>query len=139
MTLVATRIDSSLLGSASFGRPRRMSLSPLRRSASATQRAVSSGASSVLEEIRPDLFRFAFMAMSHADDAACGASRRPHEGDPSVIEPADGHVSRLAVIEAVILPRQMPPREDLARAAHIQPTLGEDARTFSRITGHAHH
>jgi hypothetical protein len=28
MTLVATRIDSSLLGSASFGRPRRMSLSP---------------------------------------------------------------------------------------------------------------
>ena len=44
MTLVATRIDSSLLGSASFGRPRRMSVSPLRRSASAIQRAVSSGA-----------------------------------------------------------------------------------------------
>jgi hypothetical protein len=33
----------------------------------------------------------------------------------------------------------MPPREDLASAAHIQPTLGEDARTFPRITGHAHH
>ena len=55
MTLVATRIDSSLLGSASFGRPRRMSVSPLRRSASAIQRAVSSGASSVLEEIRPGI------------------------------------------------------------------------------------
>jgi hypothetical protein len=68
MTLVATRIDSSLLGSASFGRPRRMSLSPLRRSASAIQRAVSSGASSVLEEIRPDLFRFAFMAINRSYD-----------------------------------------------------------------------
>ena len=86
ITLGGTRIDRSLFGFASFGRPRRISLPPLRRSASATQRLVISGASSAVAEVRTEFLRFA-----QANPKPCPVLGVSDEGSPRIAALLERH------------------------------------------------
>ena len=76
------RSERSCLGFGVGGRPRRTSFAPRRNSAPATHSFVISGASSLGEELT-ERFRFALMAVPHANDSPGCAAWRPDEYDQS--------------------------------------------------------
>lgn len=137
MTPGGRRKDSNRFGFANLGRPRRTSFRPRRRSASSIQESVISGASSRLE-VRTELFRFALMTVPHADNPACGSSRRPHEHLQSSIEPSCRNVTGLSVIEAIIDPREMKPGEHFPDTTHVETPLLQRLETLRWVACDAH-
>ena len=119
MTSGRSRRDNNFLGCANFGRPRRTTFRPRRRSASSIQDSVISGGSS-LDEMRTESLRFALMTMPHADDPAGGPTRCPNEHHQSRIKPPCRDVTRLSVIETIIDSREMQPSEHFPGTAHVQ-------------------
>jgi len=138
MTSGGSLMDNSRRGLASRGRPRRTSLPPRRRSASATHLSVISGASSALAEVRTDLLCFTFMAMSHADNAPGWAPGCPYEYHQPIIEPAHRDEPRLTIVEPIIGPREVRPRENLFGPAQVQAPLRQRLSSLGRVAGDAH-
>jgi hypothetical protein len=96
------------------GRPRRTSFVPWRKSAPTTHSLVISGASS-LGEVLTERFRFALMAVPHANDSPGSA-----------------------VVKAIIYAGEVIPGKDLFGPAHIEPPLLQRALTLRGIAGDAH-
>lgn len=132
------RNESNCLGLASLGRPRRTSLSPSYMSAPAIQASVISGRTSDSREEGAEFFRFAFMAVPHADDASCNAARRPCENHKSRVEPTDGNESRLAVVFSVIRAGEMRPGKNLSGANQIQSALLQGPIALLGAAGDSH-
>jgi hypothetical protein len=130
--------DKSLRGFSSGGRPLRTSFFPSYWSAPASHASVISGTSSVLGEIRADFFRFAFMAMPHADNAPGRTTWGPDKCNQSFVEPPDRHKSRLSIVVAVIYAREVTAGKDFTCAAHIQPAFQQRLPSLGRIAGDAH-
>src|SRR5579862_5863816 len=132
------RSDRSCFAFSSFGRPLRTSFSPRRRSASAIQDSVISGASSLFGEVRPEPFRFALMTMPHANDPSGRPSRRPNEHDEPRVQPADGNESGFPIVEPVIHPGEVESRKDLLRPAHVETPFPQRALPLLRVASYAH-
>jgi hypothetical protein len=129
------RSESSCLGFAVGGRPRRTSFVPRRNSAPTIHSFVISGASSLGEELT-ERFRFALMAVPN--DSPGRAAWRPNEYNQSCIEPADSSASGLAVIKAIVDTGEVIPDEDPFGSAHIEPPFLQRALTLRGIAGDAH-
>jgi len=99
---------------------------------------VISGGSVALAEVRPEPFRFTFMAMSQADDASGRPWRSPDKGDEPGIEPANRHETRLAVVDSIVDAREVEARKDLAGTKHVESPLLQRLGTFRRIAGDTH-
>ena len=84
------------------------------------------------------LFRFAFMAIPHADDASCDAARRPCEDNKSGIKPPRRDGARLAVVSAIICASEVRPGKNLLRSTHVQAAFLQSPFSFCRITGDSH-
>jgi len=63
------------------------------------------------------------MAVPHADDAPCGAARRPCENDKSSVKPTGGDEARLAIVLAIVRASEMLAGEDVLGAEQVQATL----------------
>lgn len=137
MTCGGTRNDSSCRGLASFGRPRRTSLSPWYKSAVAIQSSVISGGSAS-REMGAEFLRFVFMTVPHADDASCNAARRPCEYDQAAVQPAGRDVARLAVVTPIVCTREVWTREYFGRAPHVEATFPQCPLPLGLIAGDAH-
>jgi len=137
MTSGGSRRDSSRLGFANRGLPRRTNFGPRRRSASSIHSSVISGASSLLE-MRPEVFRFALMTVPHADDSPGGASRCPNEHNQTGIQPTGRDVSGFAVIDAIVDPRKVQPGENFPSSAHVQASLLQRLQSPRLVSGNAH-
>jgi len=107
-----SRSDRGLRAFANFGRPLRMSLVPSFRSAPEIQACVISGGSAVLAEVRPEPFRFAFMTVSHADDASGRPAGSPDKNDASSVEPTNRHETRLAAVAPIVNACEVKARKD---------------------------
>ena len=133
-----SRNDRSLRALGNFGRPLRTSFCPSYRLAPEIHDSVISGGSTGLAEVRPEPFRFALMAMSHADDASGRASRRPDKNDESGIEPANRNETRLAVVSSIVDACEVESDEDLTGTAHVESALLQRLGTFRSVAGDAH-
>jgi hypothetical protein len=59
------------------------------------------------------------MAVPHADDAPCGAARRPCENDKSRVKPTGGDETRLAIVLAVVYASEMRAGKDFFGAEQV--------------------
>ena len=114
-----------------------MSLAPSLRSAPEIQASVISGGSAVFAEVRPEPFRFAFMTVSHADDASGRPAGSPDKNDESSVEPTNRHETRLAVVAPIVNACEVKARKDLACTAHVGFPVLQRLGTFRRIAGDA--
>ncbi len=61
--------------------------------------------------------------MPHADDASCGAARRPCEDNEPCVKPASGDEARLAVVLAVVCAGEVLPSKHFIGAQHVEAAL----------------
>ena len=73
--------------------------------------------------------------MPHTNDSPSGPPCRPDEHYQPRIEPTDGDVSWLSVIESIVNPGQMEPGEDFLGSAHIETPLEQRTLPLYRIAG----
>jgi hypothetical protein len=59
------------------------------------------------------------MAVPHADDAPCGAARRPCENDKSSVKPTGGDETRLTIVLAIVCASEMRAGKDLFGAEQV--------------------
>jgi hypothetical protein len=59
------------------------------------------------------------MAVPHADDAPCGAARRPCKNDKSSVKPTGGDETRLAIVLAVVCSSEMRAGKDFFGAEQV--------------------
>ena len=78
-----------------------------------------SGKESGSREVGAEFFCFTFMAMPHADDAPCGAARRPCEDDKPSVKPAGRDEARLTVVLAVVRASEMRAGKDIFGAEQV--------------------
>jgi hypothetical protein len=126
------------LGLSNLGRPLRTSLRPRRKSASAIQDSVISGASSLLEEVRTEPFRFALMTVPHTNDPPGGPTRCPDKYNQPQVKPTHSDVSWLSIIAPIINAGQVKSRKDFLGSAHVQPPRQQRVLPFPGVASNAH-
>jgi len=94
----SSRSFTACLWAVALERPRRINFQPSYRSASCSQASVISSASSGSTQGGADGFDFAFIGLSHADDAARLAARCANQYDQAVIQPASGRKPVFGVV-----------------------------------------
>jgi len=76
--------------------------------------------------------------MSHADNAPGWAPGCPYEYHQPIIEPAHRDEPRLTIVEPIIGPREVRPRENLFGPAQVQAPLRQRLSSLGRVAGDAH-
>jgi hypothetical protein len=99
---------------------------------------VISGRSSELVEVRADFFRFALMAVPHAEYTPCGSPGSPGKYDQAVIQPPDSNESLLAVVTTRIWPSEIRASKDFLCAKQVEPTLEQGLLSLGPIARDAH-
>jgi hypothetical protein len=88
--------------------------------------------------LRREPFDFPLISFPHRYNASCTAARGPDNDHDALIEPAGADEAWLAIVAAIIDPRQVHTLEDLLDPPEIESSLMQRSRPFGRIKGDQH-
>ncbi|WP_445344469.1 hypothetical protein [Aliirhizobium terrae] len=120
-----------------FGRPRRTGVPASFSSQGDWERSGASSSSEKIEPVGID-FLFSLIGFPHADDPLIVAPWRPDENHHSLLQKPDRDVTALAVVETIVLYRQMRAVENFAAAAKVQAAFRERGLMFCLIKNDCH-
>lgn len=85
-----------------------------------------------------DFFRFAFMTVPYANYSPGDSARSPGKDDETLIKPPDSYTARLAVVVALIWPREMRASKDFLCTKHVEPSREQGPLSLGPIARDAH-